>query len=247
MNIQFGSGILYGLPVGGDLTANPTPVEFGLLQDANLTVKSDLKKLYGQQQFASAVARGKIEVSVKAKLAVFDPMLINQLYFGQSAAAGRPACSYREPQTAAADVAVANAAAYQDDLGVLDALTAQPFTRVTGAPASGQYQTAVIGGSAGHYEFAAADAGRAVLISYTYTVASGQTITLVNQLMGHAPVFRAFLFSTFRNELLGVDLSNCVMGQLGLPTKQDDFWVYDIDFEAAADAAGALGKIYADQ
>lgn len=98
MNIQFGSGVLFGAPNSGNLASNPTPVRFGLLQDVQVTFKGDLKKLYGQQQFAAASARGKIDVSAKGKLAVIDPLAINQLYFGQAQAAGITLIADQEQQ-----------------------------------------------------------------------------------------------------------------------------------------------------
>ena len=99
MNIQFGTGVLYGFPTAGNLPSNPTPYRFGVLQEAKVDFKSDLKKLYGQQQFALVKARGKIDVSVKAKLAVVDPNMLNQLFFAQTGTAGMTLISDNEAQT----------------------------------------------------------------------------------------------------------------------------------------------------
>jgi hypothetical protein len=43
-----------------------------------------------------------------------------------------------------------------------------------------------------------------------------------------------------------LQLNSCVMGSLGIPTKQEDFWICDIDFDASTDASDTLGAIYAD-
>lgn len=96
MNIQFGSGVLFGLPNAGNLAPNPTPYKFGILQEASVEFKGDLKKLYGQSQFPVAKARGKIDVSCKAKIAAYDPNMLNQLYFGQAQASGITAMAVDE-------------------------------------------------------------------------------------------------------------------------------------------------------
>src|SRR5690348_4650508 len=88
MNIQFGSGVLFGKPVAGNEPTNPTPYKFGVLQECTVDFKGDLKKLFGQYQFPVATARGKLDVGIKGKLAVFDPNMLNQLYFAQASSVG---------------------------------------------------------------------------------------------------------------------------------------------------------------
>jgi hypothetical protein len=86
-----------------------------------------------------------------------------------------------------------------------------------------------------------------VLLSYLYADATADvTIALTNQLMGYAPEFQAFMYNNFRNKYFGLQLNSCVMGSLGIPTKQEDFWICDIDFDASTDASDSLGAIYAD-
>lgn len=65
-------------------------------------------------------------------------------------------------------VTVTNAAAFAGDYGVTKAGT--PMTKVTGAPAAGQY---AVNTTTGVYTFAAADAGAAIVITYSYTISSG--------------------------------------------------------------------------
>jgi hypothetical protein len=247
MNIQFGSGVLYGYPNSGNLAANPTPYRFGVLQDAQVDFKGDLKKLYGQQQFPVAKARGKIDVTVKAKLAVLDPNMLNQLYFAQAGAAGITLVADGEAQSVPAvspyTVTVANASSFAGDYGVQYAATQQQLTKVTGAPAVGQYAVS----NSGVYTFSAADEGVAMLISYTYTSAArGETITLTNQLMGYAPNFRALLYNTTAGKFIGLELFNCTASEISLPTKQEDFWIVDFNFDACTDSGNTLGKLYAD-
>lgn len=246
MNIQFGSGVLFGVPNAGNLAVNPTPQKFGLLQDMQVTFKGDLKKLYGQNQFPASTARGKIDVSAKGKIATLDPTMLNQLYFGQTAAMGQKRIVVDEAHSVPAatpfTVPVTNSTNFVDDLGVTYSLTGQRLTKVGSAPTTGQYSEA-----SGTYTFAAADTGLGVLISYSWTdTTTGTTITLTSQLMGYAPVIQAFLFNTFRGKQVAIQLNSCTMGQISIPSKQEDFWMSDIDFEANTDASNTLGYLYAD-
>ena len=250
MNIQFGTGVLYGLPNAGNTAANPTPYQLGILQEMSVDFKADLKKLYGQSQFPVAKARGKIDVTAKGKIAVLDPGLLNQLYFGQGQTTGMTIMAVNEAATIGSGsppvytYQVANNTTFETDYGVTNALTGAQLENVSGTPASGQYSVNL---ATGTYTFAAADAGIGVLISYTYSSSTrGATITLTNQLMGYAPEFRAFLFNSFQSKLFGLELYSCTMGSVSIPTKQEDFWMSDIDFDAGVDASGTLGKIYAD-
>jgi hypothetical protein len=308
MNVQFGTGVLYALPNAANLATNPTPYRFGVLQEAQVDFKGDLKKLYGQYQFALAKARGKIDVTVKSKLAVLDPNMLNQLYFAQNAAAGITLISDGEPWTvgqagaaawqathaytagqtiqdgnsnlqlcvaggtsgstapswktvagqytvdgagglvwqmlgpASLVVTVANNTTFVTDYGVQYAGSGQQLTKVASGPAAGQYAP-----SGGSYTFAAADAGAPMLISYTYTASTrGATVTLTNQPAGYAPEFRALLYNLFHGRFFGLELFSCQASEISVPTKLEDFWIVDFNFEAACDATNTLGKLYAD-
>jgi hypothetical protein len=78
-NVQFGSGVVFGKPVAGNQATNPTPYRLGVVQEASVDFKGDLKKLYGQKQFPVATARGKIDIEGKAKLAVFDAGMLSAI------------------------------------------------------------------------------------------------------------------------------------------------------------------------
>jgi hypothetical protein len=66
----FGSGALIATPTidaFGNAIANPSPVEFGTLQDVSLDVSWDTKTLYGQLQFPVAAGRGKGKVPARPR------------------------------------------------------------------------------------------------------------------------------------------------------------------------------------
>jgi hypothetical protein len=99
MNVQFGTGVLNFIPNSGNLAVNPTPQTVGILQEANVDFSADLKELFGQKQIAIMTARGKMKVTGKAKLALLDPNMLNQIYFGQASATGIQRFAYQEPFT----------------------------------------------------------------------------------------------------------------------------------------------------
>jgi hypothetical protein len=241
---------LYAEPTLGNLPTNPTPIRL-LLQEVSVEFKGDLKKLYTQGQFPIATARGKLDVTGKAKIVNYDPDPINQLFWAQTSAAGIQVPIDRElaniPAVSTFTITVANAANFAKDNGVTYTTGAKPgavLLKVTSGPATGQYS---VNSTTGVYTFAAVDNSLGVAISYTYTNATrGKTITLNNQLMGYAPVCRVDVWNNFRNQVLGIRLNACTFGSWTYPSKLEDFWVSDVAFDANTDSADALGALFAD-
>lgn len=238
---SFGSGNLFG--VRTDI-ANATPVKFGALQDVSIEFNFALKELYGQFQFPVAVGRGTAKIQGKAKFAQINGLAFNSLFFGQSQSTGQLLTAFNEAQSVPAStpfaVTVANAASFGADLGVSYAATGLPLAKVASGPSQGQYAAA----ANGVYTFAAADAGAAILVSYTYTLAgSGNTAVIANQLLGAAPSFQAVFTESFQGKQVTLQLNQCVAQKLSLATKLDDFTIPEFDFSAFADAAGNVGKI----
>ncbi len=236
---SFGSGTLVG--VRTDI-ANATPSQFGVLQDVEIDFAATMKELMGQNQFAVAVARSSMKVTGKIKSAKIVASVYNNLFFGQTAATGAILQVVNEAATIPStpyQVTVANAATFQTDLGVLNAATGLPLAKVASAPATGQYS---VNAATGVYTFAAADTGNALLISYTYTSASGATkITIANQLQGAAPTFQMNLAETYNSKVLNFQLNQCIASKLSFPLKNSDWTINDIEFQAFADAAGNIG------
>ncbi len=249
---NFGTGQVFAVQTGATY---PTPIQFGELQDIDVSFDATVKELVGQQQFAVALARGEIKVSGKAKFARISANVFNNLFFGQTEGtigAGPQTLTPTSPGEAVTvpapsgpyTVQVAQHATFIADLGVTAAATGSQYTRV--APASevagASYSVNV---STGTYTFAAGDASLGMVINYSYTAATGQLITITNQLMGTTPSFSLQLFEAFTNQ--GVTqkstliLNNCTSKKLGLMFKNQDFTMIDLDFVAAVDATGTLG------
>lgn len=233
----FGAGAMYGIPttdVNGNAIANPTPVQFGALQDLSIDVSFDVKELYGRQQFAIDVARGKGKISGKIKGAVVNGALLNNLFFGMSTTAGILA-DYTDLVGTAIPAtpftitpAMPNAGVWATDLGVTD-INGRPLTRVASAPATGQYSV-----TAGAYLFAAADVGKVVFISAQYTAASttAQKIVVANPLIGSTPTFRTEIAIPYEGKSMVISLPACVSNKFAFATKLDDFAIPEIDFLA---------------
>ncbi len=246
---MFGSGILWGTPLAdasGAAIANPTPLIFGTLQDTDLDFKFELKQLHGQNQFAVAVGRGKGSVTGKAKLADIRAGFLETLVFGSAGASGLTSMVYDTTGAAiptspfTITPTVPGGGTWNADLGVIDATTGRAMTRVASAPATGQYSVAT-----GVYTFAAADTGKTVYINYRYQATStvARRITLNNLPMGYAPTFRADFYGPYLGKSVVLTLNNCISDGFKMTSKNDDFTVPEMGFQAFADAGGVIGTL----
>jgi len=248
-NIQFGSGGFVATPNAGNLAANPTPILLKVMQEASLEVKGDLKKLFGQNQFAVATARGKIDITGKAKVGCLDLNDLNQIYWGQSVTTGGN-MPYNETHVTAATITPTQGAGLTvtTDQGVISGTTGLSMLKVGTAPAVGQYTftPATTGASPtpAEYGFNAAETAASVLITFTVASTTGSSLTITNQAMGYAPVCSGMLYNKFRGEADIVYLNAITFGTFSKPTKQEDFWVSDLDFSANADATGTIATFY---
>ncbi|WP_168195954.1 hypothetical protein [Novosphingobium sp. EMRT-2] len=244
----FGAGVLVGTAqsdAAGNAIAAPTPIQFGIMQEASVDFSFDIKELFGQYQFPVAIGRGKGKIAGKSKFAQLNGLTINSLFFGQTLLSGEigevidttgtaiPATPFTITPT------VPNSGTWTNDLGVLDP-NGLPMTRVVSGPTAGQYSV-----SAGAYVFAAADTGKVVRISYQYTATSTtkKKLAISNVLMGYAPQFRADLLVPYGGKQFVLTLPACIGTKLSFATKLDDFMVPEFDFSAFADAAGNVAYL----
>lgn len=243
--LEFGSGVVFGVPVAGNLPVNPSPFKMGVLQECTVDFKGELKKLFGQLQFPVATARGKVDVSIKGKLAVFDALFLNQMFFAQVQSSGYNLIVDSELHTVSAAATTASNVPIVTDYGVQYAATGQQFQKVNTSPGSaGLYQVTNL--TTGSLAFNAADNGTQVKISYTYAVNVGATVALAGQLMGYAPELKFLFYNKFRNKYVAVELNDVTVGSVSLPSKLDDFWISDFEGSANLDASSNLGNLYTD-
>lgn len=245
----FGAGNMYITQLQdawGNSIANPTPLPLMVLQEGSIDMSADAKELYGQNQFAAAVARGKAKLSVKVKPARIYAALWNALFFGQTLTSGLLAI--QTDTTGAAipatpykiTVTPPNSGTFVADMGVISA-TGYPMTCVTGTPATGQYAVT----TGGVYTFAAADTGKTVFINYEYTVASAnaalaQTQNVMNLPMGYAPQFKADLCISYQGKLTTFSIQQAVTTKMSIGFKNEDFAIPEFDFQAMDPGNGKI-------
>jgi hypothetical protein len=181
----------------------------------------------------------------KAKLARISGQALGALFFGVAPTVGATQTQFGEaasvPSASPYSYSTTNHATFVADQGVVYAATALPLKQVASNPTTGQYAV-----SGGVYTFAAGDAGAAVLISYTYTVASaGESFVVNSQLIGPSVTFSANLFAAdpTTGKQFSMLLYNCVADKLAFGTKLEDFMIPELDFACFANAAGQVCQL----
>ena len=235
----FGTGQLFATPVGGG-----APLRFGALQDVSVDFNGDIKRLFGQYQYALDTARGKTNIEWKASTGNIDVEAFNQLFFGETVDAGDQLKQViNEAATVPAtpfEVTVTNAANFVMDLGVYYAATGLPLKQVAAAPAADQYTVS----AAGVYTFNTAQEASDVLINYLWEDASaGGSLELSNQLMGTTPKFQLVLSQIYDSKTFTLLLYSNVAEKLSLPLKQDDYLIAEMNGSSMADAMNRVARI----
>jgi hypothetical protein len=245
----FGSGLMWGTPLtdaSGATVAVPTPYLFGTMQDVELDIKFEIKKLHGQNSFPKIITRGKGSISGKAKSATVFAGLFESFVFGQASAAGATSMVYdttgatvpSSPNTVT--VTPPSSGTFVADLGVFDVASGAPLKRATTTPANkGEYTVNV---STGVYTFHSTAANTSVYINYRYNAAStvARKGSLNNRPMGYTPSFRTDLYFPFQDKFLTLTLYSTVGDGLKLSFKNDDFSVPEFGFEAGEGAGGKI-------
>jgi hypothetical protein len=241
----FGSGVLIGTQLN---VANPTPINFGLVQKVSVDTSVSVKELYGQYAFPVAVGSGTRKVTCKASLARFSGQALGRLFYNQTPTPGSTVSQFSEvhsvPSSTPFTITVTNSTHFVADQGVVYATTGLPLLNVATLTAAGQY---TFNASTGVYTFYLGDAGASLLISYTY-VASGspaattQNLAIGNPLVGPTSTFSALLFATdpTTNAQFSVTLNQCVASKFSFDTSIEDFSKPDFEFQAFANAAGQV-------
>lgn len=249
---NFGSGLLFVTPING---VGPA-FSFGTLQDVSVDLMSDTKKLYGSYDYPDVVVNGKGSATIKAKFGQVSGSLFNTLFFNGTASAGMMLLQLAEPQTVPAapvNGAYTVTATYASgngilansvtDLAVRYAASGYPLTNSGAvAPAQGQYQF-----SNGNYTLSDADKGVQLILSYYYrttTAASGTTFSRNQQLMGTTNFFSMFLSNSLNGVQSNMKFFRVKSSKLSRQTKNDDFTIPEMDFEAFNDPLGRVFEEY---
>ena len=136
----FGSGVLIGTQLN---VANPTPINFGLVQKVSVDTSVSVKELYGQFAFPVAVGSGTRKVTCKATLARFSGQALGRLFYNQTPIPGATISQFAEvhsvPAAAPFTITVSNATHFVADQGVTYAASGLPLLNVATLTAAGQY------------------------------------------------------------------------------------------------------------
>lgn len=241
---KFGVGILIAVSrtdALGVALAVPQAYRLGILQDVSTDFSFEAKALYGAGQLPVDQGRGKAKLAFSAKTADINATALAALHFGTTPSIGikLPQLDYAAtvPSTPfQVTPTLPGSGTWVADLGVTDT-SGNNYTRVASAPTTGQYSV-----SAGVYTFAAADTGKAMLISSEYTAATGGIVVpMTNQLMGYSPSFSVILYNDSKGSKFGLKLTNCQSDKLSLPFKNEDFVIADFGFMALDDGTGSAG------
>jgi hypothetical protein len=242
MQLSFGQGALWGERTDV-IGSGIGPRQFGVVQEVTIDFDWTDKPLFGQFQLPVKVARSQGKITGKCKFAQILGLLYTDIFFGMTNTTGQFPVAQDEPNIvpSTTTVFVTNAATFVDDLGVTYANNTKRFNRVTTPSAAGQYSVDFVHGV---YTFSSVDVGAAVLISYTYNIAtSGTTTTLTNQYSGVTPIFKATFYSKFAGGNTALRLNACVAEKLSLPFQIANWTFQDLDFTALADSAGQIGYL----
>ncbi|MBU3640014.1 hypothetical protein [Polynucleobacter sp. AP-RePozz3-80-G7] len=246
----FGTGNMYVTPLTdarGNAIANPTPMPLMTLQDGAIDFSGDVKELYGQNQFAQAVGRGKVKMTVKVKPARIFAAVWNAMFFGQTLNSGLMAVNSDTqgqvvPSTGPYAITVAPplTGTFVSDAGVIDG-NGDPMVRVASSPITGQYSLNVL---TGVYTFASADSGKTVYINYMYSATAGvgkaQKMTVQNLPMGYAPTFKADLTVAYLGKLTTMSFRRAMPTKMSIGFKNEDFAIPEFDFSAFDDGTGNI-------
>lgn len=226
-------------------TANQTVTLLGVLQDMEISIDRTLKELIGQFALPVDVAQAQMKITGKGKYAQVSAGNINNtiLWQTQTSASGFQIAA-PENHTGAATVTVTNGATFSEDLGVRYHSSGNPLQPVTATPSAGSYIAGAAG--VGSYTFNAADTV-SLDFYYSYTVTTMQQISAVNQLMGQGTTFELIGSNTYNvcgaNKVISIKLNQCKASKTGMPFKNIDYLMFDLEFQAFADCANAWGTI----
>lgn len=228
--------------------ANGPAVNVGYAQELSLDISATNKELYGQNKFPLVVAQGTVKATGKIKAATISGLAWNNIFFAQTFTTGGLLWNIGEAQSVPATpftITVTNATTFDADLGVTYALTGLPLQRVTagGETAGKSYSVTESGANKGKYVFAAGDTLLGVLITYTSTVAGGQSLIVQNSIIGSTPTFQLDYYTNLNqptSKPFALRLYACVASKLSIATKLEDFIMPEFDFSVFANASGAI-------
>jgi hypothetical protein len=237
---SFGAGSLYGIKtVAAGSVA--TPVKFAGFQEGSIEMTGTVKEAYGQYTFPIAVAKGTSKTTGKLKQVIIQGGAYSDLFFGGSNVRDAPVANQMYiaedeaatiPSQTTYTVTATHGATFLQDLGCFNATTGAQMTCIlTGPTVAGTYEVS----AAGVYTFSAADAAVPVTLNYAYTLTTGHTLSVYNQLLGVTPSWQCWFRTQYLTKQVVFKFMKCVSSKLSFATKLEDFMMPEMDFAYFAD------------
>ena len=227
----------FGAPIGVIVPAGATPtgIRLATLRDLGIKLSQEFADLEGEDDVTidKGVKSRKCTISAKTAEWRLDALIA---FHGGVLTTGRLITVKDEAATIPAtpfQVTVANTTGFVD-FTVRDLTNGGKFmTRVASGPTAGQYSVT----TGGQYTFAAADTAHQVLISYSYTSATGSTATMSAR--PSAIAAKAALYvgrNDGSNKDFAFQFPAIVVPSMGWSFKNRDWGDHDVEIEALADA-----------
>jgi hypothetical protein len=226
---------------------NTQPVLLGVLQDLELDIDRTIKELIGQYALPVDVAQAQMKITGKGKYASVSVNNLNNTILGQTLTsnAGFQIASPEAHTAAATTFTVTNGATFSEDLGVRYHASNTQLTPVATGPVVGQYVAGAAG--VGTYTIATGDESVALDVYYSYSVTTLNQISAANQLMGAGTTFELIGSNTYNvcgtNKVISIKLNACKASKTGMPFKNIDYLMFDLEFTAFADCNNNWGTI----
>lgn len=246
---SFGAGAVWALPVAGapnqSLADVLTPIRVGRIKGVDAGLDFNPELAWGGYGIALTANATRHDITGTIKSGTFSGDALTRLVLGVNPSTGGRYVAVDVVGTVPAAAAytvtptVPAGGAWSSDLGVLLA-DGTPLIRVSGSPAAGQYSV-----SAGVYTFNAAQASKAVAVSFLYTISTGKSFAWGNLLQGVMPSFRMIFQTDYNGKLICWDLYNVMIPKLQFPTAVEEFTLYNLGFRAVADSSNNIGMISA--
>lgn len=233
---NFGIGTVYGVPVAGNTAPNPTPQQWGTVQDCTLEITGKIESLMGQNKFPDDTAASDISIKGKVTFGAINPELLNQLIYGETITTSSTAdITYvtNESHTITTHTVTASNTPLVEDLGVINGLTGSSFEAVASSPAIGQYSVVL---STGVYTFNSSETATVVKINYGWAT-QGSSLILTNRPQGYGPVCQMILTQPYAGNN-SVFLYAVRFNSSKLTEKRAGYSLIETDYEAYANSAG---------
>ncbi len=210
------------------------------LTDCSVAFDATDKTLPNENQVPILAIRGELKCSIKAKVQRVLSAALRAAVLGGTITTGAKQPVDKESVTIAAGSGTVSAGAtFSEDLGVLDN-AGNPMEPVASAPTLGQYIAGVAG--TGTYTFNAAEVSP-VGVSYIKTTATGEVITVDNQVQGQSPTLSGWFWASEKQvdgvtKVVADYFYKLVPSKLSAAHKRGDFADSDLELMALANAAG---------